>query len=89
MAGHGGKRSDAGRPRELSDDDRQEVAHDFVARMQHARERKWPRGYRKPIIADLADTYDVTERMIVRCINEFVPAIRAANRKVKFGRDLS
>jgi hypothetical protein len=32
---------------------------------------KRAKGYRDPIIANLANEYGVTKRMIVRCINEF------------------
>lgn len=85
-AQRGGARRGAGRPRELPEWEREEVAHDFLHGMAAAAFAKWRKPYRAEIIRRLADEYSVSDRMVVRCINEFLPAVRSQNRTNKKGR---
>jgi Arm DNA-binding domain len=69
----GGRRKGAGRKRELGLSDRREIAGDYFARTQ-----KWQnnRPLREALIRKLMAKYNVTHRMVARCVAEFLPNIR-------------
>src|SRR5215831_8744490 len=71
----GGRRNGAGRKRELELSDRWEIAGDYFARMQKAREFG-DTLRRDAVIRKLMAKYKVRHRMVVRCIAEFLPDIR-------------
>jgi Arm DNA-binding domain len=98
----GGRRSGAGRKRELGLSDRREIAGDYFACMQERRgnvahlveERRVKerrrrlmmgsvagvlderRPFREALIRRLMAEYNVTHRMVVRCVAEFLPNVR-------------
>jgi hypothetical protein len=68
----GGRRKGAGRKRELTVSDRRKIASDYHARMQKIRDLgNTPR--RDAIIRKLMAKYNVTHRMVVRCLDEWLP----------------
>ena len=69
----GGRRKGAGRKRELGLSDRREIAGDHFAHMQKRR-NNWP--LREALIRKLMAEYNVTHRMVVRCVAEFLRDIR-------------
>ena len=76
----GGRRKGAGRKRERGLSDRREIAGDYFARMQKRRNNQ---PLREALIRELMAKYDVTHRMVVRCVAEFLPEFR---RNVKMYR---
>jgi hypothetical protein len=78
LSNWGGRRHGAGRKRKLERSDRREIAGDYFARMQEAREFG-DTLRRDALIRKLMAKYKknkVTHRMIVRCVAEFLPDIR-------------
>jgi hypothetical protein len=71
----GGRRNGAGRKCELGLSDRREIAGDYFAHMQKAREFG-DTLRRDAVIRKLMAKYKVTHRMVVRCVAEFLPDIR-------------
>src|SRR5262245_26529695 len=71
----GGRRNDAGRKREFGLSDRRDLAGDYFARMQESREFG-DTLRRDDVISELMAKYKVTQRMVVRCVAEFLPHIR-------------
>jgi hypothetical protein len=69
----GGRRKGAGRKRELGLSDQREIASDYFAGMQKPRNN---RPLREALIRKLMAEYNVTHRMVVRCVAEFLPDIR-------------
>jgi hypothetical protein len=67
---HGGRRPGAGRPRVLAAWEREELAQDYRVRKQIWAELEFRRGVRPAILRELAATYDITERMVERCLEE-------------------
>jgi hypothetical protein len=73
----GGKRNGAGRRRVLSIWDRKEIAQDYFDRMQsHRKTTSERRPRREAVIRELMAEFDVTHRMVERCVAEFLPDIR-------------
>jgi hypothetical protein len=71
----GGRREGAGRKRELALSDRQKIASDYFARQQESRDRG-DKPHRDTIIDELKAEYGVAHRMVVRCLAEFLRAVR-------------
>ena len=69
----GGRRKGAGRKRKLTVSDRQEIASDYFDRQQEGRDFDHRRD---AIIDELSAKYGVTDRMVKRCLVEFLPAVR-------------
>ena len=69
----GGRRKGAGRKRKLTVSNRQEIASDYFARQQEGRDFDHRRD---AIIDELSAKYGVTDRMVKRCLVEFLPAVR-------------
>ena len=79
-ANWGGKRVGAGRKRELSISDRQEMTSDFFARMQIRREISMQTPpYRETVIRELMAVYGVSHRMVERVLAEHLPEKRPAS----------
>jgi hypothetical protein len=77
--GHGGKREGAGRHPELTKSDRQDVAHRYIGLMQVAHYFQRKGANRSRIIQEVAKKWLISKRMVVSCLDEFGPGIRAAN----------
>jgi len=79
----GGARANSGPSPKLTEEQREAVAYDYVAR-QNVSDSDFiqrPRPYRDRIIGELASDYGVGKRTIVRCLVEFkIRRIRAKNR---------
>jgi hypothetical protein len=69
LSNWGGRRKGAGRKRELGLSDRREIANNYFARMKKRRNRE-------AAIRKLVAEYNVTHRMVIRCVAEFLPDIR-------------
>jgi Arm DNA-binding domain len=80
----GGRRNGAGRKRELGLSDRREIAGDYFARMQT---RQNNRPLREALIRKLMAEYNVTHRMVVRCVAEFLPDIRWNAKMYKYANE--
>ena len=85
----GGRRKGAGRRRDLEESERQEIAHDYFARMQLRRIGRDELGWeglpadRTQVIQELMNELNenknvppISRRMIERCLAEFLPEIR-------------
>lgn len=74
----GGKRSGAGRRRELGFSDRREIASDYFDCMQNRRKLALQSNAarRESVIRKLMAEFSVTHRMVERCVAEFLPDIR-------------
>jgi hypothetical protein len=77
----GGSRKGAGRKRELGLSDRREIAGDYFARMQKRRNN---RSLREALIRELMDEYNLTHRMVVRCVAELLPDFRRNTKMYKY-----
>jgi hypothetical protein len=82
----GGRRKGAGRKRELGFSDRREIACDYFARMQEAREFG-DTLRRDAVIRKLIAEYKVTHRMVVRCVAEFLPDIRRNEKMYRYANE--
>jgi hypothetical protein len=69
----GGRRKGAGRKRKLTVSDRRKIVSDYFARQQEGRDFDHRRD---AIIGELSVVYGVTDRMVKRCLVEFLPAVR-------------
>jgi hypothetical protein len=78
----GGRRKGAGRRRDLKESDREEIAHDYFVRMQLRRIGRDELGWEELpanktlVIQELIEDWNVSHRMIDRCLAEFLPKIR-------------
>ena len=74
----GGRRKGAGRKRELEFSKRREIASAYFDRMQKGRDLELQSDppSREAVIRKLTAKYDVTHRMVQRCVAEFLPDIR-------------
>src|SRR5262252_559838 len=79
----GGRRNSAGRKRELGLSDRREIAGDYFAHMQKAREF-CDTLRRDAVIRKLMAKYKVTHRMVERCVAEFLPDTRWNAKMYKY-----
>jgi len=77
----GGRRKGAGRKRDLGLSDRREIAGDYFDGMQKRRNN---RALREALIRKLMAEYNVTHRMVVRCVAEFLPDIRWNAKMYKY-----
>ena len=69
----GGRRKGAGRKRELTFSDREEIASEYFVLMQEGRDL----GTRRDaVIRKLMAEFPVTHRMVVRCLDEFLRKAR-------------
>jgi hypothetical protein len=66
----GGKRRGAGRPRELSQSDGEELMHHYSRRMGLLKALGRPKPHRPRVIKELAKEFLTTERMVVRVLAE-------------------
>src|SRR5262249_15867320 len=73
----GGETNDARRRGGASVWDRKEIAQDYFDRMEsHRKTRSERRPRREAVIRELMAEFDVTHRMVERCVAEFLPDIR-------------
>jgi|SRR5215813_6741382 len=71
----GGRRKGAGRKRELGLSERREIAREYLARMHEPREfGDTPR--RDAVIRDLVAEFEITPRMVRRCLDECLAPTR-------------
>ena len=76
ICNRGGRREGAGRKRKLTVSDRRKIVSDYFARQQEGRDFDHRRD---AIIGELSVAYGVTDRMVKRCLVEFLPAVRWNN----------
>ena len=96
IGNRGGRRKGAGRKRKLTLSDRRKIASDYHARMQKIREgnigrRSRAGGAARTSFDELMAKYGVTHRMIVRCLEEFLPENQTEQKNLEVrnggGRD--
>lgn len=74
----GGRRAGAGRKKGdgLNDRDRKDIAQEFIDLMHIFAHLGEPRPYRGRAISIIAAEWNISRRMVVRCYDEFGPAIK-------------
>jgi hypothetical protein len=77
-----------GRPKKVPETERREdILRDYVALMDIARLRKWPRPFQDRVLGRLAQRHHVKKRTILRYLaEEGVRPIRAANKNILKGK---